>query len=313
VEEAVSVSEAYSPFQQPWWLEAVAPGRWGAVEVRSGDRIVARMPYVTETRFGLAALNMPKLTRELGPWLAPAVGKRVEHLAQQKEWMLELIAQLPRFDYFHQCFSPMVENWYPFFLRGYKQTTRYTFRLDDLRDTDALWAGLRDNMRRHVRKAEKEVTVRADLGIDRLIELMEMSYERQGKKSPVPAALIRRLDAACHSRGSRALLCAEDAQGRLHAASYFVADEHCTYWLMSGGNPELRNSGANSLLVWEGIKWASGRSRAFDFEGSMVEPIEKYLGGFGGRKAPYHSVSGASRKGQILLAARELARAVAGK
>ncbi len=33
---------------------------------------------------------------------------------------------------------------------------RYTYILDDLTDMDALWGGLRENIRRECRKAEKD-------------------------------------------------------------------------------------------------------------------------------------------------------------
>src|SRR5215211_6055781 len=57
-------------FEQPWWLDAVAPGAWGAVEVSSDGRVVARLPYVTEKGLGLRGLNMPPLTR-FGETLRP--------------------------------------------------------------------------------------------------------------------------------------------------------------------------------------------------------------------------------------------------
>ena len=72
-----------------------------------------------------------------------------------------------------------------------------------------------------------------------------------------------------------------DSQGRIHAASYFVYDEKCCYYLIGGGDPELRTSGASSLLMWEGIKFASTVSGSFDFEGSMIEPIERFFRAFG--------------------------------
>ena len=35
-------------FEQPWRPDATAPGAWGAVEVSRDDRVVARLPTVTE-------------------------------------------------------------------------------------------------------------------------------------------------------------------------------------------------------------------------------------------------------------------------
>ena len=77
----------------------------------------------------------------------------------------------------------------------------------------------------------------------------------------------------------------------MHAALYLVWDERAAYYLLGGGDPELRNSGAHSLIMWEAIKHAATVSKTFDFEGSMVEPVERFFRAFGGRQVPYHRVT----------------------
>ena len=40
---------ANSVFEQPWWLDIVAPGQWHEVFVKDKqDHVVARMPYVSD-------------------------------------------------------------------------------------------------------------------------------------------------------------------------------------------------------------------------------------------------------------------------
>jgi hypothetical protein len=60
---------------------------------------------------------------------------------------------------------------------------------------------------------------------------------------------------------------------------------------MGGSDPELRNSGANSLCMWEAIKFASTVTKAFDFEGSMIESVERFFRAFGARQVPYFQIS----------------------
>jgi Acetyltransferase (GNAT) domain len=100
-----------------------------------------------------------------------------------------------------------------------------------------------------------------------------MTYERQGMSMPYSAEQIRRLDAACSARGVRRILLAEGVDGTPHAAVYLVWDAESAYSLMSGNDPHLRSSGAISLLRWEAIKFASQVTRRFDFEGSMLQPV----------------------------------------
>ena len=66
---------AHALFQQPWWLDAVAPGAWDAAIVTKDGEIVGRLPYVRMRRFGLTILGQPLLTQFLGPWIKPGTGK----------------------------------------------------------------------------------------------------------------------------------------------------------------------------------------------------------------------------------------------
>ena len=105
--EKNEIGETNSIFQQPWWLEVVAPGQWGEVVVKRGEEVAARMPYVIKKKYGLTALTMPPLTQTLGPWLRPSKAKYARRISEQKQLMNELIEQLPEVDYFCQNFSPL--------------------------------------------------------------------------------------------------------------------------------------------------------------------------------------------------------------
>lgn len=275
-------------FQQPFWLDAVAPGEWQAVEVRAGGILQARMPYVLRRgRLGQRVITMPSLTQTLGPWIAPGQGKPATELARQHELMTALVLQLPPFDDFVQNLHPAITNWLPFYWQGFRQTTRYSYVLDDLADPDAIWSGFRENIRRAVRKAERELTVRDDLGLDVLLELAELTFRRQGHRLPFGRATVAAIDRACAERGCGKLLGAEDARGRMHGAIYIVWDEQTAYYLIGGTDPERRGSGAASLLLWTAIRHAATVTGSFDFEGSMRRPIERFFRGFGARQQPY--------------------------
>jgi hypothetical protein len=302
-----------SLFDQPWWLTAVAPGQWGAVEIEHGAEVVARLPYVIRRRGGMTALTMPPLTSSLGPWLAPSNAKPAKQLARQKELMTDLIQRLPPHHYFLQHFHHSVTNWLPFRWQGFEQTTRYTYILDDLSDIETIWSGLEHNVRTYIRKAEKQLQVRNDLDLDRFLEISTLSFARQGKRHPYPRDVVQRVDAACAARGLRRMFFAEDPQGRIHAVGYLVWDNRSAYYLMSGGDPALRNSGAASLVLWEAIKFAATVTPRFDFEGSMIEPIEQFFRSFGGRQVPYFRVTRAGRLMRLALAGRQGVHALLGR
>lgn len=280
-----------SIFEEPWWLDAVAPGQWDAAEITANGRLIARLPYYKTNRVGLKLLGMPEYTQTLGYWVDDTGAKNVRKYARRKELVSALIDQLPKGYSVDLALDHTCDYLFPFRWKGFSLQLAYSYRIEDIHDIDSLWNGLADNIRREIRKAQKIVRVKDDCPIDDLIAMHNRTFERQGRKLRDHDELIKRLDDALLLHQARKLLCAVDAENRIHAASYFVYDSKCCYYLIGGGDPELRTSGAASLLMWEGIKFASAVSRAFDFEGSMIEPIERFFRAFGGTPTPYWRVT----------------------
>lgn len=278
-------------FSQRWWLDAVAPGSWDEVVVQRDGELVARLPYVVRKRVGLTYLAMPPLTQTLGPWIRPHSGKYATRLSEEFSLMTQLADALPRFDHFAQNFHHSITNWLPFYWQGFSQTTRYTYVIESLDDPDAIWSGFKKNIRTDVRKAEKQVAVRDDLGLDTFLDLNAKVFERQGIERRYSPELVERIDAVCGKRDCRRILFAEDAQGRLHAAAYLIWDDEAAYYLMGGSDPDLRASGATSFLMWEAIKFAATVTRSFDFEGSMLRSVERFFRAFGATQKGYFHVT----------------------
>jgi hypothetical protein len=278
-------------FQQPWWLDAVAPGCWGEVTCERGGRTVARLPYVIRGRPGLRMLTQSTMTQTLGPALEPARTNGPGALAREHQLLAELEAALPRAQAFSQQFSPAILNALPFRWAGYRLELRYTYRINDLRSTDTVWEGMRGNIRREIRKARKRLEVVEDLGVDRFHDVLSKTYVRQGLPVPRSLAELARLEEACARRGVGTMLSARDDAGRIHAVAWVVWDRRAAYYLLAGAEPELRTSGASSLLVWEAMMRAREITRVFDFHGSMVQPIERFFRGFGACQTPYLSVT----------------------
>jgi Acetyltransferase (GNAT) domain len=299
-------------FQQPWWLDAVAPRRWGEATVERDGRMIARLPYVVRGRPRMRVLTMPPLTQTLGPWVERSGASAPRALGEEIELLTALEAALPRADSFVQHFAPAVLNALPFHWAGYRLELQYTYRLTGLGSEDAVWQGMRGNIRREIRKARRRVDIRDDLPLDRFHEVWVKTFERQQLRPSVSLAQLERLDTACVARGARALLSAHDDADRVHAVAYVVWDANAAFYLLAGADPALRTSGASSLVLWEAIRRARDVTDVFDFEGSMLPSVERYFRAFGARQTPYLRVSRASRRGRAALAARAGWRRIAG-
>jgi len=303
-------------FSKDWWLDAVCgEENWDVAIVEKGGEIWATMPYFIIKKFGLTYLIMPPLTQTLGPWLRPSKAKYANMLSEQKDLMTELIAQLPRFHYFHQNFHYSVTNWLPFYWHGFRQTTRYTYVIEDLSDIQKVWDGLLPNIRTDIKKAENRfgVEVKTDLDIEAFLDVNEMTFTRQGMKLPYSRDLVRRLDQACAQRDARKIFFGIDRKGKIHAAVYLVWDENSAFYLMGGGDPELRNSGATSLCMWKAIQFAAGVTKKFDFEGSMIEPVERFVRAFGAKQYQYFSISKTNGALPLLIQGAKLLKQTMGK
>ena len=224
----------HSLFEQRWWLDAVAPGSWDAATVTSNGEIIGRLPYVRMRHFGLTILGQPPLTQFLGPWIKPGAGTTYERLECEHRILRMLIRKLPRHDIFLQNFHHSMTNSCAFRWTGFSESVRYTYVLDALDDHEKIWAGFRQEVRTRIRKAERQIVVRAIDDIELFIALNRMTYGRQGMSMPYSVELVRRLDAACSARGVRRIFLAEGADGTPHAALYLVWDATRAYYLMAG-------------------------------------------------------------------------------
>ncbi len=278
-------------FLQPWWLEAVAPGRWDYAVVMRGEEVAAAMPYVFKKWLGWMYFEVPEKTPFLGPWLRYSTAKYAHQLSDQTNLLGELIDSLPKLGGFNLAFHPEIKNWLPFFWRGFQQTTSYTYQIKDTANLETVWKETTESIRTDVRKARKLLLVEESNDFIQIIHLHKKTLQRQGRAFEHSDAEMLALHEACCRHNCSKILLARGADGQLHAGAYFIWDSKTVYYYTSGADPALRNSGAGSLLVWHGIELASKLGLAFDFEGSMHEPIERFFRSFGARQVPYFVIS----------------------
>jgi len=280
-------------FSQAWWLDSVAGDSWDVCLVEDGEGIVASMPYATKKQYGLTLLSHPLLTQNLGPWIKPSKAKYNKMLSQQKKWMQELIDQLPEYDYFSQSWHYSQTNWLPFYWRGFEQTTRYTYVIEDLSNLDKVFGNFHSSYRNKVRKAEKIVTILKDMEAEGFYEINKKTFLRQGVDVPYSKLFFLKHDNALANRKSRMIFYAIDSDENVHSALYLTWDNMSSYVHMAGEDPKFRSSGAGIFLIWEAIKYTKNilNLNKFDFEGSTIESVEKVRRDCGALQKPYFTVT----------------------
>jgi hypothetical protein len=278
------------PFQaQPWWLDAVCgPGQWSAaVVIGNDDKPLAAMPYGKIGWKKMPIVRMPVFTTYFPIWLRETETlKRESAYHREAQALRLLVEQLPAPWIFDQQLDPDFSNGLPFYQQGFHLSTRYTYLIDDLLFPQHIFQEMEGNTRKNIRKAQRLTTINKQGSLEELYHLITLSFQRQGKKPPFSPKQLQIADACLAKRDMRFIYIASDGQNA-HAGVYLVRDHKKTTLLLAGTHPQYRQSGALYFLLWEAIKDAAKYTPAFDFEGSMIPPIERVFRSFGARRVPY--------------------------
>lgn len=283
-------------FSKDWWLDSVAEDNWDVVLVEKGNEIIASLPFVIKKRFGFRVITMPVLTQNLGPWLRPSTAKYSKKLAEEKDLLQELYTQLPSYDHYHQNWHLSRTNWLPLYWLNYNQTVRYTYVIPDLSNIETVVKEFEHSKRKNIKKSEKIVKVVFDISAYDFYENHKMTLQKQGQKISYSYEVFSSLYINGYAQNSARTIAAYDEDGNLHAALFVVWDNNSAYDLISTIDPDFRTFGAASLLVQEIIRYVSQFVNKFDFEGSMIEPVERSFRQFGAIQTPYFSISKTNSK-----------------
>jgi hypothetical protein len=288
-------------FLQHWWMESVctvANKEWDVLLYEKNNRIVGAMPYHFINKAGIVVVLQPQLTQYNGIWINYPEGISLsDKYSLEEEVCNALVTQVKSvpWAYYMQHFHFLVTNWLPFYWNGFKQTTRYTYRIHSIADTNQVFANFHIGKKKHIKKA-------AHLDVDFLLsapdfyDFFEKTIQQKSQKVFYSKDFFLSLHQQAEVRHQGQLLAIRDKTGTIHSAMFFVWDKFSGYYLVSAIDNQFKHSGASSLMVWEAIQFLSTRTQSFDFEGSMIKGVAKANQEFGAIQTPYFSIS-SSRSG----------------
>jgi lipid II:glycine glycyltransferase (peptidoglycan interpeptide bridge formation enzyme) len=174
--------------------------------------------------------------------------------------------------------------------------------IEDLSNPGELFEDFKTNIKTDIRKAVKSgLRVIDTLSIEDFYAVHQKTFQRQSMEVSYDKNFVLNIEKTLGARNARKMFFAVDDRDRIHAAAYIVYDAHCAYYFMGGGDPELRSSGATSLVIGEAITFAATVSRKFNFEGSAVPAIERFFRAFGGSQKIYYIIHKSSTATRIAL------------
>jgi hypothetical protein len=245
-----------SLFHEPWWLSAATGGQFQEVVVKQENHLVGRLPYVMKRRSPFHYTRMPPFTHMLGPVIEAGDGKPQTRLQRRISITCSLLDQLPPHSYFQQALDPSLDDGLAvadglaFQQRKFEAMHQYTFEIDCRRSLTDLSAGLNVKTRQHIRRAEKEYSVRSVDDPKSFIDFYPKNVHAQGRKSRIDFEHFSALFAESRSHQSGVILAALDHTGVPVGMTYLVWGHGVMYYLLSIRSFDTADSGAVSLLIW---------------------------------------------------------------
>ena len=294
----------YVPLQlQAWWLDAVCtPDNWDiALAFDGGGNVIGIMPWYQKRRWGCTVVQLPPFSSYAGPWLRypeePGF-KLQSRYAFEKRAYQQLIEKLPRSLFFLQNFRPEIENWLPFYWKNFKQTTRYTYILDQTDKPETITAGMKNTLRSDLKKAARQVDWHQENeSWETVFHLNTLSLGRKSLQQAYRIEVFNRLHSALAKRGQMACFIARDRiSNQPHAGLYLAFDAQQAGVLLTGTDPAFKSSCAIYSLFEAALNYCGTRGLSLDLEGSMQPEIERTFRAFGARQQPYFQVFKAKNK-----------------
>ena len=291
-------------FMQAWWFDAICTpedNEWNVLlceESRTGGsqkgEIVGAIPYCIVKKFGFKIIITPNGAQYNGVWINyPEEMKLHKRYSFEKRVMDNLIDQLEtlKVSYYSQNFHHSFTNWQPFYWRGFKQTTRYTYPIEDLSNLETVFSDFSSAKQRHIKKENVDLTVDFSLSADEFYEFHKQCLQQKNAKIGYSRKHFLSMYNESVKRGQGKIISIKDKNNNLQSSIFVVWDKNTAYACVYAFNPQIKSDGASTKMFWEAIKFVSDKTQAFDFEGSMIENVAQSYQQFATKQMPYFNIS----------------------
>jgi hypothetical protein len=283
-----ALSPSLPIFLKDWWLDAVCGAEnWTPLlYFDKNEQPIGAAFYYNARKAGLATITQPMLTPFSGIWVKPLPGDAKHKAAKLlTEISTDFAAQLPDVWHLGINLQYKLQNVLPFHWQGFKHTLRYTHTIDLTPPLSHIAKDYNMATRQRINKADNyELKVLQDSDI--LFEQYLASLK--GVKTTITTAKLQTVVTAIrqnvageifalHKKGEETPLC----------TALIVWDNETAYLSMMGNSK--KNADAPTIMVHLLLAFCQSKGLpTFDFEGSMLQPVEQFYRSFGAVKTPYY-------------------------
>ncbi len=270
---------------------ACTKGDWDVIIAQDADNnLEGVLVYHIRKYRGLTLILMPPQTFYNGIYFNYRDNPKAHSkISFENNVTNRLLSQLPSHDLYYQQYAPQITNNLPQLWSGYNISTRYTYLIQTQnKSEDELWAQLKTKTRNKIRKAISLTEV-ITIDFDTFWTHCEKAFAIKKQDIPFNKSILSKayktfsIDGRCEIKA-----CINIKSKKILAATYMTKDAYATYYVAGYYLSEKNDSGALSYLLWDCIKNCD--TPTFDFEGSMIKPVEYFFRAFGGQLTPHYKV-----------------------
>jgi hypothetical protein len=318
-EALVAASPTGSAYSLPGYLEALAAaagGRFRVLAARRGDALAGGIAvYERPTRLGRVV--RPRLLLYYNGLVLPEQATRYpsERTSREARTVDALAAALEALGLrrVELRTRPAFADARPFLERGWSAAPSYTYVVP-LTDLEAQWELVEQNLRRLVRRCERDGFELADGSFDDLFRLHAGTHERKRAPLYLPEERFRAYHDSLVERGLARVYAARSPAGRVVAAQLVLLGHPVTHTVAAGTEPDAARTGATAFLRWKAFEsLAAAGSVANDLTDAMLGPVAHFKAQLGARLEQSLVVERATAADRAIGRSRDAARRIAGR
>lgn len=267
-----------------WYLDVICDEWLAIINLNADGDWLAVMPIPVFKNYFLHRSYIPLLCQHLAIFYKSFTFKKEKELSLKKKILINTIDKIPsKIKIFKYTFSIHNNYLLPFYWRSYSLQTKYSYWLKIEKDKQINFQLFNYRTRTCIKKAEKnKLTCTKVISIERIIEAgkrnIKVSFEENKLfklwKVLYPKNLIKAVEVT-------------DDTGRFYSGIIYLKHRNKFIYLFGTVEEKFKDLGAMSLGIWHIIKNSEAGIDFHDFQGSMLETIEKFYRGFGASPVSY--------------------------
>ena len=295
-DELVSQSPASNVFDTTIWLNTLSSVLNCDIRVLgvfNKEDLIGGVAFNVIKKFGMKIAKVPPMSVFNSCHYIPKETRHKDRLGRFIQEIVIAIAEKLQDDFHYVYLANHLEfqDIRGFLWKDWRQLILYSYRVP-LNNVDL--SLISASKRRQVKKALKRlIAIEEVKEVAHIYNIIKNTYFRQGIECPLT---LNELSGIYEIMGDNMIISAarEQGNGDYKAVIVYVVDYRgkCVYNLINGHEHEIPDSGANTLLIWEGIKFFKDKGfEYYDLGEAGMSSKANFKGEFNTDLVPYYQVS----------------------